>query len=75
MRASQDNKCLICLEHKADSPGKYVGLYVDHCHKTGEIRGLLCNQCNTGLGRFRDDKAIMRRAIKYLDRFDRAASQ
>ena len=40
----QNNNCAIC--------GEEVKLHVDHCHKTGKIRGLLCRNCNTSLGKF-----------------------
>jgi hypothetical protein len=54
----QDGKCLICQEA--------VTLVVDHCHTTGQIRGLLCNPCNTSLGHFKDDVKRLQRAIEYL---------
>lgn len=38
-------------------------LALDHCHETGKLRGLLCVQCNTGLGMFKDDAALLRQAI------------
>jgi hypothetical protein len=41
-------------------------LDVDHCHRTGKIRGLLCNSCNQGLGLFKDDEKIMKQAADYL---------
>ena len=41
--------------------------HIDHCHKTGKIRGVLCNACNTGLGKFKDDVEMMRKAIRYLE--------
>lgn len=41
-------------------------LAVDHCHKTGVVRGLLCSGCNTALGRFHDDPRMLLRAAKYL---------
>ena len=40
---------------------------VDHCHKSGQIRGLLCNACNKGLGLFKDSPIILEKAIKYLN--------
>lgn len=41
-------------------------LVVDHCHKTGSIRGLLCTNCNLGLGHFKDDPLLLEFAIQYL---------
>ena len=43
-------------------------LYVDHCHKTGKIRGLLCNSCNTALGLLKDDISLFKRSIDYLNK-------
>ncbi len=40
---------------------------VDHCHKTGIMRGLLCGPCNSGLGMFQDNILIVESAIKYLE--------
>jgi len=59
----QDGRCKICSIHQFnhDKP-----LCVDHDHKTGEIRGLLCNQCNLGLGLFKDNPDSLLNAIKYL---------
>lgn len=54
----QNNKCLICGEEKS--------LYVDHDHKTGKIRGLICHACNLGLGFFRDNINRLNQAISYL---------
>lgn len=43
-----------------------VAACLDHCHKTGQIRGPLCGHCNIGLSRFRDDPNLLRAAILYL---------
>lgn len=59
MKVAQDNRCAICL-----TPTQR--LYVDHCHTTKRVRGLLCNGCNAGLGQFGENETTMRRAIEYL---------
>lgn len=41
--------------------------FVDHCHETGKIRGILCRRCNSGLGFFRDSPTTLERAIEYLE--------
>lgn len=59
-----DNTCDIC-----GKPESIVGtLHIDHCHKTNQFRGLLCSNCNTGLGQFSDDIERMLMAIEYLKR-------
>ncbi|MFI0446134.1 endonuclease VII domain-containing protein [Actinomadura sp. 6N118] len=54
------DECPICLSAPA--------IHVDHCHETGEVRGLLCPECNTGMGQLRDDPVTLRRAADYLER-------
>jgi len=56
----QDGYCIICFE-KCDDV-----LVIDHCHITGKVRGLLCQQCNAGLGNFKDDPKRLEKAISYL---------
>lgn len=64
MLTSQNKKCKIC---KTLDPGPKNVFAVDHCHKTGEVRGLLCYLCNMGLGSFRDNINTLKNAIKYLE--------
>jgi hypothetical protein len=62
----QHNLCAICGK-------KYEGkvLCVDHDHRTGIVRGLLCGNCNLGLGNFRDDSKILQSAIAYLQKYSK----
>lgn len=62
--ATQNGKCAICM--KLLVPGRDT--HVDHDHKTGVVRGLLCFVCNRGIGMFRDSDEILSRAVDYLRR-------
>lgn len=64
MVAVQGDCCGICGVG-ADALSK--ALAVDHDHKTGNLRGLLCSSCNIGLGNFKDDPARLAAAIHYLE--------
>lgn len=65
MLKKQNKKCKICgSEEYGRKSSNYFA--VDHCHKTGKVRGLLCHQCNVGLGKFKDNEEILFKAIKYL---------
>ena len=48
------------------SVSKHKGLYVDHCHVTNKVSGLLCSKCNTFIGLAKDDVLILKSAIDYL---------
>jgi len=65
MVESQESKCAICELHLDELDTQF--LYVDHCHETGEVRGLLCRKCNTGIGDFCDDIDLLTKAIGYLN--------
>jgi hypothetical protein len=69
MLAAQGGVCAICGVSAADARGHR--LHVDHCHDTGRVRGILCGNCNLGLGKFGDDAARLGRAVDYLVRSER----
>ncbi len=62
----QNNRCAIC---KTSNPKGSGSWHVDHDHQTLKVRGLLCNNCNLGLGYFADSKAGLLAAIEYLSAF------
>jgi hypothetical protein len=66
MLAAQGGVCAIC---GTDTPKGKGNFHVDHCHSTGAVRGLLCHDCNTGLGKFKDDTAQLQKAISYLNSY------
>jgi hypothetical protein len=67
MLNQQERKCAICrCDESMSIKGRRVGLAVDHCHGSGNVRGLLCYQCNTGLGAFKDDPGLLWAAMQYL---------
>lgn len=68
MFRGQHGKCAICGETDPSNPTRATSdrLCVDHDHRSGTVRGLLCHPCNTGLGYFRDNTERMAAAVKYL---------
>lgn len=67
MLDAQNNECAIChTKEILQIKGKKLRLSIDHCHKTGKIRGLLCSNCNRGLGYFKDNPELLKRAELYL---------
>jgi len=63
MFEKQNGKCPICLKHSTELEEV---LHIDHCHKTGKVRGLLCSRCNKAIGLLNDDFPTLKRAITYL---------
>jgi hypothetical protein len=71
MFAEQEGKCAICQAPLDDSAAERLSIpHVDHDHKRGFIRGILCLRCNTGLGWFLESTEILERAIQYLRSFE-----
>jgi len=68
LHADQEGKCAVCQgEGFTMKESHKLKLVVDHCHTTGEVRGLLCHNCNRALGLLKDSKESLYRAIKYLE--------
>jgi len=67
---SQNNACAICQVSNEDSATRFV---MDHNHNTYLIRGILCSNCNVGLGYFKDKPTLLAMAIKYLMETDGAS--
>ena len=60
----QDNSCAICQTHADEaSRGR---LFVDHCHSSGKVRGLLCHSCNLVIGHAKDNIETLTKSINYL---------
>ena len=72
MLLKQNGTCAICKKtetstiNRGENATKTNSLSVDHSHKTGAIRGLLCGRCNRGIGYFKDDIKLLYSAAKYL---------
>lgn len=63
MLAEQQFSCAICKTHQTEFKRR---LAVDHCHTTGKVRALLCDNCNKGIGCLKEDAGILSAAIVYL---------
>lgn len=65
MRDAQKHCCAICHTHESNLKRK---LFVDHCHATGKVRGLLCQSCNTMIGNAKDSVLVLQAGIRYLSK-------
>jgi hypothetical protein len=67
MILAQNNKCAICKQPEtATRYGKTANLSIDHDHDTGQLRELLCSNCNVMLGMFNEDPDLIDKAAAYL---------
>lgn len=72
---AQGGCCAICGNPEKTMDPRFKGirrLAVDHCHKTGKVRGLLCYLCNNGMGKLGEDPRVLRAAADYLERHNAA---
>ena len=68
MAKDQGNLCSLCQKPQAQIKNKKNSmLHVDHCHKTGKVRSLLCNRCNVGIAFFQECPELFQKAIHYLE--------
>ena len=68
---AQKGLCAICGKHETKIDRRYnqvIRLAVDHCHKTGKIRDLLCSRCNTRAGSSDDEIILLKATIEYIER-------
>lgn len=61
----QGGVCAIC---RSPENGRYKHLSVDHCHDSGDIRGLLCNNCNRAIGLLKDNAELLKKAAEYVSK-------
>lgn len=68
MLEEQNHLCAICGNPETVKNYKDVvsKLSVDHCHRTGKVRGLLCQNCNKGIGNLKENEDIILKAVEYL---------
>ena len=64
LAVDQDHRCKICLTHESNVSRSV--LFVDHCHTSGEVRGLLCDGCNKGIGHLKDNPTAIKAALAYI---------
>ncbi len=67
MLSRQGGCCAICMVNKPGGSGNW---HVDHNHKTKKVRGLLCHNCNRGIGYLRDEIEVLQLAVEYLKKND-----
>ncbi len=70
MRTAQKNRCAACnKKERGRNQHGLMALAVDHCHKSGKVRGLLCHRCNRSLGLLGDDPNRLKQLLNYRLRF------
>lgn len=70
LMSKQDGKCAICRQPALGGHTSTRSLHVDHNHKTGKVRGLLCHKCNPALGQFNESIERVSAALEYLKAYE-----
>jgi len=65
MLDAQNGECAICGIRESKCKKRHA---VDHCHETGKIRGILCTNCNSAIGKLQDNTELLKKAIAYLEK-------
>lgn len=75
-KSAQGNLCALCRlpGFILNAERHHEKLCVDHCHKTGVLRELLCHNCNRALGLFQDDPILIRKAADYIEKYKQGAT-
>lgn len=68
MHEAQSGGCAICGSETSQNKraSNFLPLFIDHCHETGQVRGLLCSKCNHALGLMNDNPDLLEQAAQYL---------
>ena len=67
MFIEQDGVCAICKQPPSGNTAKHGRMCIDHNHRTGQVRKLLCFNCNTAIGKMNDNPELLRKAAEYLE--------
>lgn len=67
MLKEQSGRCAVC-RRPPRGKGRNSILHIDHCHRSGKVRGLLCFNCNTGIGNLNDSPRLLKKALAYLEK-------
>lgn len=70
MLLTHNHQCAICGYKQPDHASRHDKLYVDHNHSNGKVRGLLCMNCNSALGHFKESLTILENAVNYLKHYE-----
>lgn len=74
LAGKQQNKCAICSTTLVFTGRGTTRAVMDHCHTTGDIRGILCSNCNQGIGLLKENIGILKSSILYLEKYNKTTT-